>query len=432
MNLVIPIIRRIAAACDSGDAADRDLLARFAQSGDEEAFAALVSRHGPMVLGVCARVLRHAQDAEDAFQATFLVLARKAGGLSRPALLANWLYGVAYRISLRVRMETAQRRARETTVPDVAAMDATPACEWIDVRLVLDDEIARLPDKYRVPFVLCHLEGKTNEEAAALLGRPKGTIQSRLAVARERLRSRLTRRGITLSTGALVTAFSGSSADAVAPTLQLATTKAAVMVAMGQSVVGVVSARVASLLEGALRVMWLTRLKMTAAVLLTLSALTASGLAYQALDGEKPDDGPILFAQQDPAKPKTDHDKLQGTWRILDLVTDGKPNIKENPDDEADAIFADDKMTLVAQPGAKKFREFTIKLNSAKKPKAIDLTLTQGIGKGKVALGIYELDGDTLKLCFPQDENVARPTKFASTDGSRHVLFTMRRQKGKK
>jgi uncharacterized protein (TIGR03067 family) len=201
---------------------------------------------------------------------------------------------------------------------------------------------------------------------------------------------------------------------------------------MGRSVAGVVSARVVSLMEGACRAMWLSRLKMMAAVLITLSALTATGLTYQARNGEKPNDSPSLLAQPGTAKPKTDHDRLQGTWRVLDMVTDGKPNIKQNPDDEADATFADDTMSLVAQPGAKKFREFTIKVDSTKKPKNIDLKVTEGVGKGKVALGIYELDGDTLKLCFPQDENVARPTEFASTDGSRHVFLTMRRQKSKK
>lgn len=432
MNTVIQYIRRIAAACEPGDAPDRDLLARFAQGRDEEAFAALMRRHGPMVLSVCARVLSQAQDAEDAFQATFLVLARKAGSLERPALLANWLYGVAYRISLKARTEAAHCRAKETTVSDVAAMEPASECAWTDVRCVLDDEIARLPEKYRVPFVLCHLEGKTNDEAAALLGRPKGTILSRLAVARERLRCRLTRRGVTLSAAALATILSGASAEAVAPVRQIATRKAAMMVAAGQSVAGVVSARVASLMEGALRAMWFTKLKTTTAVLFVLGALAATGLAYQALDAENPGDTPRLLAQVT-TKAKTDSDKLQGTWRIVDMVTNGKPNTKNSPAEEADVVFTGDKMTLAAQPSGKTFLEFTIKLNSSEKPRAIDLTkVTEGVGRGKTALGIYELDSDTLKVCFTQDEDRARPTEFKSADGARHVLLTMRRQKSKK
>lgn len=238
----------------------------------------------------------------------------------------------------------------------------------------------------------------------------------------------------TLSTAALATMLSGASAEAVAPIRRIATAKAAMILAAGQSVAGVVSARVASLMDGALRAMWFTKLKTTTAVLFVLGALAATGLAYQAWDAENPGDTPRLLAQGT-TKAKTDSDKLQGTWRVVDMVTDGKRNVKTSPDEEADVVFTGDKMTLVAQPAGKTFLEFTIKLNSSEKPRAIDLTkVTEGLGRGKSALGIYELDSasDTLKLCITQDEDRARPTEFKSADGARHVLFTMRRQKSKK
>src|SRR5262249_17501866 len=151
------------------------------REGDEAAFTALVNRHGPMVLGVCRRVLRPAHDADDAFQATLLVLLRKARPLRRPELLGNWLYGVAHRTALKARTLAAKRRARERPVVDHLAGAPSPTAAWGDVRPVLDEEVSRLPAKYRAPVVLCYLEGKTNEEAARLLGCPTGTVFSRLA-----------------------------------------------------------------------------------------------------------------------------------------------------------------------------------------------------------------------------------------------------------
>src|SRR5262249_34111246 len=161
-------------------ATDRQLLQRFASGHDETAFTALVGRHGPMVLGVCRRVLHSIHDAEDAFQATFLVLARKAGSVRQPDALGNWLYGVAYRTALEARTRAAKRRARERELAEEPPVEPGGAIDWSDLRAVLDGEVNRLPDKYRSPFVLCYLEGRTNEEAARLLRCPKGTILSRL------------------------------------------------------------------------------------------------------------------------------------------------------------------------------------------------------------------------------------------------------------
>jgi RNA polymerase sigma factor (sigma-70 family) len=182
---------------------DRALLERFVHWNDESAFAALVARHGPMVLGVCRRVLRHTQEAEDAFQATFLILARKAGALKEPDLLANWLYGVASRTARKAHAGVVRRIQVERLAP-VAARPPEEEADNADLLARLDEELAGLPTQYRAPLVLCYLEGLTNEEAARRLGWPAGSISYRLARAREILRQRLSRRGTAPAAFALL------------------------------------------------------------------------------------------------------------------------------------------------------------------------------------------------------------------------------------
>ncbi|MFO0797211.1 MAG: sigma-70 family RNA polymerase sigma factor [Gemmataceae bacterium] len=189
------LLRRLAPP----DPDDGPLLARFAADRDAAAFAALVRRHGPLVLAVCRRVCGHPQDAEDAFQAVFLVLARKAGGLRDPGRLGNWLYGVAAKVASRARRAAARRRVREVQAvdpPDPAAPDAAPPA---DIGPALHEELAALPAHYREPIVLCDLQGASRAEAAKALGVPEGTLSSRLANGRKKLAERLTRRGVALS-----------------------------------------------------------------------------------------------------------------------------------------------------------------------------------------------------------------------------------------
>jgi RNA polymerase sigma factor (sigma-70 family) len=174
---------------------DTQLLRRFAADRDEQAFTLLVERHGPLVLSVCRRVLGMAPDAEDAFQATFLVLARRAGRLRDPELLGNWLYGVASRIARKARTALNRRRAREKHIHVLAVAPAPPPGLDDDARSVLAEEVRRLPSTHRAAVGLCYLEGKTNAEAARLLRWPIGTVKGRLARARQILRERLTLRG---------------------------------------------------------------------------------------------------------------------------------------------------------------------------------------------------------------------------------------------
>ncbi len=172
---------------------DRELLRRFSQLHDEEAFALLVERHGPMVLGVCRRVLGCFQAAQDAFQATFLVLVRKAGSIDRPELLANWLHGVAARTARKARVLAARRahHERQASVDVPQPQQPEAEADWLDLWPRLDEELQRLPEKYRAPLILCYLHGMTNKEAADRLGWPAGSISYRLARGREILRQRL-------------------------------------------------------------------------------------------------------------------------------------------------------------------------------------------------------------------------------------------------
>jgi RNA polymerase sigma-70 factor (ECF subfamily) len=180
-NSVGDLMDQDAGPSPAPEPADGELLERFVSRRDESAFTALVHRHGPMVLGVCRRVLNDWQSAEDAFQVTFLVLARKADSLMRPGLLANWLHGVAYRTALKARSRAVRQGVHERQAAAMAPTESRAGRSVVELREVLDEELSHLPEKYRAPLVLCYLEGKTNEEAARLLHWPLGSMSARLA-----------------------------------------------------------------------------------------------------------------------------------------------------------------------------------------------------------------------------------------------------------
>jgi RNA polymerase sigma factor (sigma-70 family) len=265
---------RSTAYADADTSADAALLQRFVTHRDDAAFAALVDRHGPMVLGVCRRVLQNRYDAEDAFQAAFVVLACKARSIARPDQLGSWLYRVAFRAALRARAAAAGRHEELVSPADSAAPVSPVGVEIAELRRVLDEEIDRLPEKFRVPVVLCYLEGQTNEDAARRLRCPTGTIASRLATARERLRTRLLRRGVTLTAGALAAAL---NTDTLAATVPSALAEAASRTAIQ----GIASQAAIILAKGVIRTMLLTRIR-TVVTVLAIIGLTGGGAGFLA------------------------------------------------------------------------------------------------------------------------------------------------------
>ncbi len=293
MNRVIRQVRRSALLREGGGLTDGQLLECFLTRREEAAFEALVQRHGPMVLGVCRRVLRNAHDAEDAFQSTFLVLVRKAASLLPRETIGNWLYGVAYHAALKARAATLKRQAKESQVRDMSKREAVAQDTWPDLQPLLDRELHRLPDKYREPVVLCELEGRTRKEVARRLGIPEGTLSSRLATARRTLAKRLGRHGLAISGGAVAVLLSENAALALMPTsLVVSTVKAATLIAAGRTVAtGVISAKVATLTEGVLKTMWLTKLKTATAVLLVVALVYAGigAFTHPALGQRQPD-----------------------------------------------------------------------------------------------------------------------------------------------
>jgi RNA polymerase sigma factor (sigma-70 family) len=253
LRKAVEYLRRV-----GGGASDEELLERFLGVRESDAFEALVHRHGPMVFGVCRRILHHHHDAEDAFQATFLVLACKAASIRPRNMIANWLYGVAYRTALKARAICAKRRAKQRMLCDMA--DPRTAQESDDLRDLLDRELSHLPDKYRTPIVLCDLEGRSRAEAANQLGWSAGTLSGRLARARRMLAKRLNRHGLSSVVAAGL--FSGPvSASLVSVTVKAAT---------GQAVV---PAHVAALTKGVLNAMIITRLKTVMGLILVLALL---------------------------------------------------------------------------------------------------------------------------------------------------------------
>jgi len=259
---------------------DGHLLERFVRHRDAEALEALVHRHGGMVWGVCHRILHNHQDAEDAFQATFLVLVRKAASVSPREMVGNWLYGVARQTALKARATAAKRRTRESPVASVPEPAATETVSRRDVRLVLDQALGRLPDKYRVAIVLCDLEGQTRTEAARHVGCPEGTLAARLARGRVLLTKRLHRLGWPTSVGTLTAVLSEEGSAGVPVAMASRTVMSACRYASGPEVAAdLVSSSVSSLTEGVLKAMWMTKLKAVVTTLLVCSvAVLASGM----------------------------------------------------------------------------------------------------------------------------------------------------------
>jgi len=252
------------------------MLERFALQREEAAFAALVERHGPMVWSVCRRVLNDDHEAEDAFQATFLVLTRRADAIRQRQSVASWLYGVAYRVALKARAKVGKRRAREQRLTEPAeAIEPATGNGQMDLalrelRAVLDEEVNRLPAKYRDPLVLCYFEGKTKDEAAAELGWPTGTVSGRLARARDLLRDRLTRRGLALSTALMATLITSSTSSAALPQgLAPATVQAGMQLAAGTATSAAISGSALLLADAIVRELTFVKLKVFSAVVLT-------------------------------------------------------------------------------------------------------------------------------------------------------------------
>lgn len=291
-------LRTRAHAAHVENLSDAQLLERFTATGDEAAFETLVRRHGPLVRGACRRVLGDGHDADDVFQAVFLVLARKAGAIRRRGAVSCWLYGVARRLACQLRRRTARRRDRERAAALLTRLterhqgpksDAIGPGDlaWDEECAVLEEELARLPEKHRAPVLLCYLQGRSNVEAARQLGWPLGTVKSRLTRAREILRARLTRRGVALSVGA---ALPGGATTAALPEVLVTTTRqAALAFAAGQAGSPAISSGAVGLAAELLRELALGKLAFAGMLPLLLGALVWGA---GALRGDDPADAP--------------------------------------------------------------------------------------------------------------------------------------------
>jgi RNA polymerase sigma factor (sigma-70 family) len=303
-RILVDHLRTLAEAAQNRDASDQELVRAFAADNDAAAFGALVRRHGGMVMGLCRRVLGNQQDAEDAYQATFLVLARKARKLHARELVGNWLYGVALRTAKKARVARTRRTGHEDAAAAPVPRDPVTELTIQEAQSVVDHELAMLPAKFRAPLVLCCLEGLARDEAAKQLNWPVNLVKSRLEQGRELLRRRLTSRGLTLPAGLLSVGLLGTAAQAVQPALVSATVKGGMVYASGGPMAGLVSSRVLTWSDAMLRVMFWSTVKTWALAALTVVLVVGLAAGTFAAMHETPDQSGVQVGQQNPATEK--------------------------------------------------------------------------------------------------------------------------------
>jgi RNA polymerase sigma factor (sigma-70 family) len=426
-NVLRPFYRA-ALRQDGAGLTDGELLEAFVLHRDDAFFEALVRRHGPMVLGVCRRVLRDAHDADDAFQAAFLVLAQRAAAVRPRQLVGNWLHGVAYRTALAARRAAARRRARERPMNDLPHPTVKEEAAWQDLLPLLDRELDRMPAKYRAAVVLCHLEGRTRKEAAQQLGLPVGTLSGRLTTALRLLAKRLRRHGLTLSVGALALTLSPKAASACVPEALLASTvKAAPLLAAGRAASAGTAVALARQVLGS---MLLARLKVIPVVLLAAAAL-AGGTAVCAYHTSRAGQGQVHgTGRLNPPAPEaaraavtrqTDRELLQGSWVPVGAVMAGIQKPADDPKVRHSQLrFNGDKVTL-SDSGPVPYT-----LDPQKNPKEIDILVG---GRRGTVKAIYELDGTRLRVSWLSwGGGEERPSDF-DTGQRKGVLILFEREK---
>jgi RNA polymerase sigma factor (sigma-70 family) len=398
MSNLLYHLRRCALAQHCASVSDRELLEAFVVRSDAASFEALVRRHGPMVLGVCRRVLRNHHDAEDAFQATFLVLVRRAAVVP-PGAVGNWLYGVAYRTALDARRAAARRRTQEVLEEDLPQRESESLEAWRELRPLLDEELNRLPDKFRSAVVLCDLEGRTRAEAALHLGVPEGTVSGRLTTARRLLAARLTRRGITLSAAGLAGVLAQSSASAAVPVALLKATAmlGATSAAAAATAPSATVAALADRMSGDLSVIaW----KRWAVALIGVPLL---GLATIGLLPPSPDPSPVVDREsartrlEVPPPPRRpgeirDQERLQGTWVAIAGDLNGRP-ILDQDIAQTRFIFTDDQVTYQTR---NRTWQGIYRLDLTRSPHGFDIRFEEGASLE----GVYELTGDHLRVTW--------------------------------
>ena len=442
MSKVIDHLRKAVIAGGKGDLTDGQLLECFVSRRDEAAVAAIVQRHGPMVWGVCRRVLGNHHDAEDAFQATWLVLVRKAPSILPREMVANWLYGVANQTALKARGMTAKRQAREKQVNEMSEPEAPTEADLAhELQPLLDQELSKLPDKYRIAIVLCDLEGKTRKEVACQLKIPEGTLSSRLTTARTLLAKRLGRHGLAVTSGALAVVLAQKTASACVPASVLSgTIKAASLLAAGNAVAGIASINVTALTEGVLKAMLLDKIKNTMSVLVVLLVVGLVGFggilpmyrlpaSEQSNDKKDPSQKPNA---KETGTAQTDKEKLPGTWVKVNEEFAGKPAAGENMrpqwwhfDGDKLIVYAIDLRFSIPEKC-----EYTYALDVDKNPKTMEFTGGRMLEGPRTRApndlkAIYKIEGNTLTIAVGMKK---LPTEFKTKEGDGVSVVIFRRE----